>query len=242
MADGFKTDLLKNERATSSELLRAYGEIWLRIKSSVDSLTQQIETARSRGETISKSWLFQQDRLKSLQRQVEFEMSRFSDFAAGKITAEQLQAATNGAAQAGQLIATALNGVDENLTASFSTLNTQAIQSIVGFASDGSPLKDLLDTIAPNASQAVADALIQGVALGYNPTKTASAIRDALGGDLARALTISRTETMNAYRDASSQTYQANSDVLDGWVWTASMSERTCPMCIAMSGTIHPLE
>jgi hypothetical protein len=34
----------------------------------------------------------------------------------------------------------------------------------------------------------------------------------------------------------------ANEDVLQGWMWSCSFSERSCCTCIALHGTIHPID
>lgn len=239
IADQFKRDLLRSDRGSAMEIVRAYGEIWARLKTKIDSLTAKIESARANGVTVSQSWLIQGDRLQSLLRQVESEIAGFSQFAAGKITVQQLQAVHNGAISTNAMISEGLKNRDAEILSSFSRLNSQAVQAIVGFATDGSPLTDLLKTMVPEASTAVRSALVQGVALGYNPAKIARQIRDELGGSLTRALTIGRTETLRAYRESSFQTYQDNDDVLDGWTWVAALGPRTCAMCIAMHGTIH---
>jgi hypothetical protein len=54
-----------------------------------------------------------------------------------------------------------------------------------------------------------------------------------------RAQTIARTETIRVYREASQENAKANSDVVMGWYWQASKSERTCAACLAMDGTFH---
>ena len=44
-----------------------------------------------------------------------------------------------------------------------------------------------------------------------------------------------------AYREASRETMLANNDIIDGWIWHATLSARTCMACFAMHGTVHPL-
>ncbi|MEL7645414.1 MAG: phage minor head protein [Anaerolineaceae bacterium] len=83
---------------------------------------------------------------------------------------------------------------------------------------------------------------MQGIVLGYNPRKIAPMIRDALGIQLNRALTISRTEAMRAQRAAATESFKVNADVLKGWRWQVAMSGNTCPVCISMHGSIHPVE
>jgi len=84
--------------------------------------------------------------------------------------------------------------------------------------------------------------LIEGLALGHNPRETAREMRDALGGDLARALKISRTETLRAYRESTRRSYEENRDLIVGWYWMAGKDARTCAACLAMDGTLHKLD
>ncbi len=63
------------------------------------------------------------------------------------------------------------------------------------------------------------------------------AIRGRLGGNLVRALRISRTEMLRAYREATRRNYQANGDIVAGWRWLCAKQARTCAACLAMDGT-----
>lgn len=51
-----------------------------------------------------------------------------------------------------------------------------------------------------------------------------------------------RTEQMDIFRRAAILGYQANSDVVAGWQWEASLDDRTCCACIAMHGSEHPVD
>ena len=100
--------------------------------------------------------------------------------------------------------------------------------------------------LSDEAGRAMRRRLVQGVAAGRSPRETArlmiADVQDAFDGGLARALTISRTETIDAYRAGAKAHHEANRDVLQGWVWLANLSERTCPSCVAMHGTEHALD
>jgi SPP1 gp7 family putative phage head morphogenesis protein len=86
------------------------------------------------------------------------------------------------------------------------------------------------------------EALINGVALGWNPRKTARAMREGLqAGALQRSLVIARTEQLRAYRTATLETYR-QSGVVVGYKRLAAKSARTCIACLMADGTFYPLE
>lgn len=99
--------------------------------------------------------------------------------------------------------------------------------------------------LSVSAEQAVRRELVRGLAAGTGPRETARRmVRRAEGGfngGLNRAMTIARTETLDAYR-AGAQVGQAqHADVLKGWVWSTNLSKRTCPACLGMHGSEHSL-
>ena len=89
-------------------------------------------------------------------------------------------------------------------------------------------------------------ALTVGLAVGDNPRRVAQDMlartEGSFNGGLARAVNIARTEMLDAYRDTSQHSHEVNADVLDGWIWSATLDRRTCRSCWGMHGTVHPLE
>lgn len=237
----FRADLLRKERAGATDMVRFYGQSWQRIKANLDIMTAKIQAARAEGKEVGQSWLFQEDRLKILLAQTEAEINRFAQFAERSIVQQQGEAVLAAQSHAQQLMLTGLGEAPPSVTLSFAQLPTEAIQNLVGFSSDGAPLADLLKELAPEAVQDVRKALITGVALGKGPREIARQVRLAMGGNLARALTISRSTVMDSYREAAYQTYQANSDVLEGWVRHEACDRRTCPACFALHGQVYKL-
>lgn len=96
-----------------------------------------------------------------------------------------------------------------------------------------------------SAEEAMKLALIKGVTIGNNPEDAArdmlKRVEGAFNGGLTRAMTISRTEMLDAYRSASAYIHRANSDVVNAWQWYARLDSRTCPACWGRHGTNHPL-
>lgn len=133
----------------------------------------------------------------------------------------------------GPALVTAWDRVDDRAIASIITRTTQRIHAST------LPLSDA-------AVASMRRHLIRGLAAGDNPRETARRmIADTEGifnGGLTRALTISRTETLDAMREASHLAYDANRDLVGGWTWTATLGSRTCPACWAMHGTDFPVE
>jgi SPP1 gp7 family putative phage head morphogenesis protein len=69
-----------------------------------------------------------------------------------------------------------------------------------------------------------------------------AATQQRFEGGLTRALTIARTETLDAHRAATKASEKANKDILQEWEWHAALNARTCPSCWAKHGTRYPLD
>lgn len=95
--------------------------------------------------------------------------------------------------------------------------------------------------ISVETDAAIRAELARGMIVGDNPRETArrmmAATEGRFTGGLTRALTISRTEMLDAMRAAQYATDQVNAGVLAGWTWGAHLDSKTCGACIAMHGT-----
>jgi hypothetical protein len=107
---------------------------------------------------------------------------------------------------------------------------------------------NIINTARPlsaDAMDAMRRELVAGVAVGDNPRTTArqmvARVEGAFNGGLTRAMTIARTETLDAYRVASAYAHTANADVLSGWRWLCSLDSRACPACWSKNGTTYPV-
>lgn len=99
--------------------------------------------------------------------------------------------------------------------------------------------------ISAETQAAIQAELARGMIVGDNPREAArrmvAATEGRFTGGLSRALTISRTEMLDAMRTAQHATEQVNAQSLAGWTWGAHLDARTCISCIAMHGTEWPL-
>lgn len=239
VAQRFRRELLQAERAASVRLLTAYGEAWGRIEQMLKEWLEQERRLAEQGIAPGPGMLFRRQRLDAFRQQVLLEMQRLAQFADGGITEAQRQAIMQAAEHAYGLVYEAFG---PGVLTTWVRLPTEATETMVGFLGDGSPLSDLLREIGEETAKRMARELQLGVALGQNPRLVARRVRQASGLGLSRTLRICRTEMLRAYREATRANYQANSDIIAGWIWHAHLGPRTCLACWMMHGTVHPLE
>lgn len=99
--------------------------------------------------------------------------------------------------------------------------------------------------LSTDATEAMRRALTVGIATGTNPIEVArqmlARVEGEFNGGLSRAVTVARTEMLDAYRDTAQAVDQANDDVVASWIWICALGPRACPGCWGMHGTEHPL-
>ena len=238
----FQQRLLRDERRAAAQMVRVYAESWKRIRTKLERLQTEYERAQAQGQDVGMSWLYQNQRLSDMQQLVARELARFSSYASGSVSAQQARVISESLRFNRDMTVLSL-GEEYDAQSRFAvrSLNTDAITALVGATQAGSALDTLFRGIRAEGAQAAEDALVQGIVLGYNPRKIAPMIRDALGIQLNRALTISRTEVMRAQRIATAESYKANADVIKGWRWQAALTGNTCPVCLSLHGSEHPI-
>ena len=255
-AQQFREQLLSGDRRTAGVMVRSYGTAYGAIDQEIDRIRLRIFDLRQKGVEKERfaSLLYQEKRVQALQDKTLAEISKFAQRADIIVGGSVGEAVLTGSRDAQRLMQTTIpQGIavapatleGEPLTA-FSAdevgLRTGALEQLTGVIQPGQPVGSLFQALGPEAAKNVTDSLISGLALGKNPREIAAMMRSSLGGNLTRALTIARTETLRAYREGSRAEYLANDDVVDGWIWVSAASERTCASCWAQHGSEHPLE
>lgn len=123
----------------------------------------------------------------------------------------------------------------------FDRVNADALASIVERTT--TQVTSLARPLSVDATEAMLRVLTQAIPQGLSPRQAArrmlEAVEGQFNGGLARALTIARTEILDAYRTAARQQQDANLDVVTGWIWHAQLDDRTCISCVAQHGTLH---
>lgn len=245
VARAFRRQVLEADQESRTDLIKAYGVAWREIKASLDEMTSLIATARASGESTSSAWLQRQTRYRSLLGQVSQEVGRIAEIGAITLPREQAELVRLAQEHMRELARAqvAIPTPDIGVAASFNRLNPDAVETMVGFFQDGSPLRDGLNELGPAAAEDIAAALRRGVILGESTDAIARRARHAFGGNLVAAKRLSRTALIRTYQEASHQTMLLNRDILNGWYWLAALGAKRppCASCVALHGSFHPL-
>jgi SPP1 gp7 family putative phage head morphogenesis protein len=230
----FRSEVLRRDREALKQLSSAYSDIERRLMLEFKALQRDIEARQRQGRTVNRDWLRRSLRYQSLIRQAQIEISNYSSGALRFIEARQRQAIDLGQFHATDLIQ---RGAD----ISFARLPSEAINEMVGVLEDGSPLSKVLERLGGEAAGEIRNSLIVGLGSGKGVAAIGRSVRQALDIPRWKALQVARTEVLRAYRQSTLRTYAENSDVLDGWIWTSTLSTRTCAACWSLHGTFFPL-
>lgn len=217
------------------------------IQTRLDSLIERITEAQEAGEPVSLSWLNSERRWRELIEQTDSALAELADTQTPALSAAQSEGITLSVDAAKTLTTAALGAAPEGVEVAWNRLPKATVEALVGYASDGSPLRTLLDEFGLDASRQIRNVLIAGVSRGAGAMQMTRELKTLVGdgkdpGNLkGRAETIVRTEFHRASRAAQLASYSQNADLFEGWVWTAALDGRTCTSCWAMHGTLHPL-
>lgn len=215
---------------------------WNEVSNGLDSALLELLTG-AESDLVSRAAMLRSSRMLNALRVIGAQLDSLTTQAGTTITAD-LTSIVNEAGQAqAAIIGSQLPPGSMIHWGGWDRVSGIAIQSIVDRMA-GRVVSDL-KPLSPQAYAALRAELIRGVAVGANPRVTAQRIvkraEYRFNGGLARALTVSRTETLDAHRAAAALTQQQSADVLTGWKWLAALDARTCPACISQNGTVHPL-
>lgn len=227
----------------------------------VDATTRAIATAWSGAfEEIADEWTAAVDQLLTIgagEWPTAAQISRATRATrAMRLTVERLSALTEAAGvtitgEIGDLVAISDEWEHALISSQLPTgaldwarVDTKAIDAIVQRTTGR--IESSLRPLPADQQAVMKQVLVRGVMVGDNPRTAANLMLKRLGGAFdggrARAQVIARTELLDSARSAAQASRMANSDVLKGWMWTATKSDRTCPSCLALDGRVFALD
>ena len=218
-------DLLAAQRAeraaleaqAAARLVTAYGQAWQAIERDFRALTEAIDAARTAGEEITPAWLAREERHRALMAQVEGQINGLAAQAGPLVRQQQATAIAAAARHAEELARATLGTPPPGIVSAWNRAPVEAVRELVGTLADGTPLGELLKTFGPEARAAAEKALTTGLLRGYHPTRIARDVSGAVEQlGQVRALRLSRTEILRAYRAATLANFAQNETVI-GW-------------------------
>jgi len=229
-AKEFRARLLAGEREAALELLQIYALAAGRVERRVAEITSELE-----GASVERAaaLLDESSRLAVLSRDVALEVNRFSTVASFRVVRAQREAINAARLDAAALVGEA-NG--SPVAVALGRLNPRAVEAAAGLTSDASPVRSLFAKQGERVAAGVARELSAGVAEGADVRTIAGRVRDVLGGELTRSLTVARTETLRAYRAAALDTFEG-SGVVARYEWLCALDARACVVCLALDGS-----
>ena len=218
--------------------MQAQARAWLQVEQAIQAQVDALalELAQSPG-TATMGQLVRSRRYQALMQQVRDELRKYEDYIEPRIRSGQsdmITLALQHSQQAVNAVAT-----EAQIVVPFNRLPVSAVNNMVGLAGDGSPLRAVLADASRVGPDALAQELVNGIALGRNPIQVARrAIRMGLGQSFTRMQTISRTEQLRVYRQTTLQSYQS-SRVVQGYRRLSARDDRVCIACLFADGRLY---
>lgn len=231
------------DKQTAARIFAHYALAFGNIREEYERILRMAAAAAQRGEAISESWVRRKAMLEQAMARIGSRLNQLSASVSAEIASSQRAAIELGSAQAIDTMSAGQRASTGRLSvrATFSRAPVEAMEQMIGFVGDGSPLRAVLSRYGEESREAISETLVTGIVEGKNPRTISREIREQVDGNRAKALTIARTEVLRAHRAAALENYRENMDVVEGWMWMAQLDARTCVVCWAMHGTVHPL-
>ena len=229
--------------AALKRLIGSYGRIYRSLTNNLAALEADIAAAQVAGQQVGTDWLRRQERYRALLGQVQDEVSRYG----GSLQMELGTLMENAVAAAEQdalgLTASRLPLLPERMLRTvWNTVPRDAVEVMLGFLADDSPLTKRLAKMGTETALRAARAMEESIAVGYSPRALGAALRRETGMALTDALRMARTTQINAYREASRMAYVVNQRIVPNWTWVSALDPQgTCMACVARHGSVHPV-
>jgi hypothetical protein len=200
---------------------------WGEVSSSLDGLLQQLATKQVK----SADQLYRLDTYQKFLKQSNYEVAKFNNLALNVVKNGQTYFAHLGIDSVEQSVAL--------MTINFGRLRFDAVNNMIGLTSEGTPLYKLFEASYRDNLDKLVNTMIQGTALNYGPDKMARLLAQNMDGNLSRALTIARTESLNLMRLTSSEAMKASQIVASK---TRIEQSDCCDDCADEDGKVYDLD
>lgn len=232
--------MIRREDVVIRDLTAQYARIAARAKADLDKLDARIADDTARGIPQSDTTRFMRFRAQQVVNQFTASINALSKSSADAVKDGQGHLIQYALDNTQDLVNASLgpNPVDPTVELTLTRPPAEDVATFMGFAGDGSPLRDLFDSIGPGTGQTMTDIIAYGIAAGKNPRAIVGQLSKATGIPGRRAETIARTEMIRASREAQRLMYKKN-PAIKGYRRQATQDARVCLACLALSGQYH---
>lgn len=116
------------------------------------------------------------------------------------------------------------------------------LEVLTGQPLGGKRWADRLNDAVMDSEERVRDILDDGITYGVSTDTLARDLAGEIGYSLSRAETLARTELSRVQNEAAKLSYEANSDVLQGWQFVAAIDDRICDACLSIDAKARVYE
>ena len=242
----FRRQLLLLDSAASASVLGAYSDVNRNLDGRVRELVSTMQKRKMSGASIKE--LLRYRLVTRFRNQFWIpELYSYLSILANQLKINQAKALALAEKAAFEAVAAGLpKGVTPEMLArmgiEWNRVPPQAMANIVASTEASAPVGRIIGRLGQEVAEEVMFNLVQGIALGKGPRETAKLVTESAGMGLSKALTLTRTETMRAYREASRMQYQANPAMVKGYRRMSAKDERVCIACLVLDGEFYELD
>lgn len=233
LADRFRHRL---DRLEADAIATALTE-WRRIAGDVDTELRRLDRLLKAGSDTAVQDA--RDLLANRRDAIVRQIDSYARTIQGAILDRQQTAAQLAGDEQAAIVGRQLGRHTAGTTLTFGRLAPETVEQILGQLASA-PMRRLLDDLGGTYADRLARELTDGMVYGRNPRDVARRLTQHADMPRWKALEVSRTEIMRAYRETARRTVLDNRDVIGGTTWLAQLDEQTCIACWDMHGTQHP--
>lgn len=243
LVERVRADLKLVTDQQTRDLVSAWANAWNEVAPDLNAVLVNMLVA---GENVTRAELMRSERLSKVLVVIADHLEQLTTDARVRIIGDLRRVIDIAGGAQASIIDSQLPTGGQHLVdlAEWTHVDARSVEAIVKRSTQ--QITSRMRPLSREAQRAVRAELVRGYAAGQNPRRTAARIVDRaqgkFNGGLTRATAIARTETLDASRVGGHIGRMQNSDVLRGWSWHCELSTRSCPACIAMDGSLHPLD
>lgn len=230
-----KSDLLEAERGNMADLTGLWLNMESRLNPAMDALALEIQTLRAEGRLVTLESLLESSRYRALVSEARRELTTWLNMAGDNIAS--FQRFFGQLAMSDSYEALAFGLAEYGRVAGFQTLTPEILESLVGFAGDGSTLRSLLDPALYDSLDGMTRYILNA-GVGDDLVR---AMQNGMGLGFNRALNTARTETLRVYREVTRQQW-AQSGLVKKYKRVATHDERVCAGCLMSEGELYSID